>query len=51
MDHKDVSLELSVETIAVLCTADAENPRPEEQSLDLEGRNRGTMLSPRFCCP
>jgi hypothetical protein len=51
MDHKDVNLEVSVETIAVLCTVDSENPRPEEQSLNLEGKNRGTEWSPPRCCP
>jgi hypothetical protein len=50
MKNEEVSLDLSVETIALLARTDATANRRTEDPLDLEGRSATTISIP-LCCP
>lgn len=51
MKNEEITLNLSVETIAVLARTDATAPRRAEDPLDLEGFSSSSTCTPRFCCP
>ena len=51
MKNEEITLNLSVETIAVLARTESTAPRRAQDPLDLEGFSSSSTCTPRFCCP